>query len=82
MERHRAAKATQLQGYSPTEMTVTDLGSSIRDISLFLSLTGVGFGITAFCASKLLMLSTAGAVSVSPVAEIAAIACQVRGDCR
>ena len=52
------------------EITVTDLGSSFRVTFPPCTVAETGFGLTVFGASKVLTLSTFGAVSVSPAADL------------
>ncbi len=52
-------------------MTVTDLGYNLRDSLPSWASTAAGFGTTVFGDSKVLTLSTFGAVNVSAVADSA-----------
>ena len=54
--------------YSAIETTVTDFGSSLSTSLPSCAVADTGFGTTAFGASKVLTLSTFGAVRVSPTA--------------
>src|SRR5215213_9819631 len=54
-----------------TEITVTDLGSSLRVSLPPCTFAETGFGATVFGASKVFTLSTFGAVNVSPAADLA-----------
>ena len=54
-----------------TEITVTDFGSSFRASLPPCTFAETGFGTTVLGAAKVLMLSTFGAVSVSPAADFA-----------
>ncbi len=56
-----------------TETTVTDLGASVSHSFPACTFAVTGFGATVSGASKVLTLSTLGAVSVSPVADFAAM---------
>ena len=51
--------------------TVTDFGSNFSDSLLSCNLADMGFGTTVLGASKVLTLSTFGAVSVSPNSRLA-----------
>ena len=53
-----------------TEITVTDLGSSVRASVAPCTFAAIGFGTTVLGASKVLTLSTLGAVRVSPAADL------------
>src|SRR5947209_16885803 len=57
--------------YCSIEMTVTDLGSTFRISLPSCTFTEIGVGATTFGASKLLTLSTFGAVRVCPTADLA-----------
>src|SRR5215470_1154950 len=61
------------RSHCSTEITVTDLGSTFSVSFLFRTLAEIGFGATVVGASNVLTLSTLGAVSVSPAADLAAI---------
>ena len=50
---------------------MTDLGSSFRVTLSPCTFAEIGFGVTVFAASKVLTLSTFGAVRVSPLADLA-----------
>ena len=54
-----------------TATTVTDFGASCSDSFRPATFAEIGFGATVFGASKVLTLSTFGAVSVSPAADFA-----------
>src|SRR5439155_4701184 len=56
--------------YCSIERTVTDLGSALRISLPFCTFTEIGFGATVFGASKVLTLSTFGAVRGSPAADL------------
>ncbi len=56
-----------------TETTVTDLGGKVKTSLPPSAFAEIAFGTTVFGASKVLTLSTFGAVSVSPTADLAAM---------
>src|SRR5215831_14125884 len=57
--------------YCAIETTVTDFGSSVRINLPPWTFAEIGLGITVFGASNVFTLSTFGAVSVSPAADLA-----------
>src|SRR5262249_36885923 len=56
-----------------TEMTVTDLASTVSPTVPPCTLAAIAFGTTAFGASNVFTLSTAGAVNVRPAADLAVV---------
>src|SRR5215469_17168562 len=58
--------------YCSTNTTVTDLGSSLKVSFPLSALAEMDLGTTLLGASKVLMLFTFGAVSISPAADLAA----------
>jgi len=63
--------AAEMPRYGSRESTVTDFGSSFTESLPPSTLAEPGFGATALGCSKVLTLSTLGAVSVSPTADFA-----------
>src|SRR5437879_4518581 len=69
----QASPGQGLRVHCSTEITVTDFGASVRNTFPSWTFAATGVGATTWGASKVLTLSTFGAVRVSPRAALAAI---------